>query len=366
MHSGNAVVRRAAIVVGVIGVLLDTPLALFEAFGYGFARSDLFSLDSPSSGYAIGYFIVFLPLAFAPVVGGVLGLRRYVAGLTGAAAILFASGATSYLTAILMLGPGSGRWEWTVLMLLPGVMLGTAAVLVSVSVLAPQYSAALVLADVTFVALALLLGYSDWRVIDALRAHTVTGSVLDTEGVAVAATVITYDGEQPCCRRHVDDLRTRDSVSVALTNADGTFTLRLARGSYRIAFVPESPVNRGARVNEQPKVAAQWWRDAATFERASPVVIGDSDVAGLHVRLTAGVAISGVTPSPGDYVAVYWPWSDAVSVAAALSDARGRFSVRVPVGRYRICSSVPTSTSPVMPRCMTIDVDRDVSDLVLR
>src|SRR6266545_7280415 len=105
MHSGNAVVRRAAIVVGVIGVLLDTPLALFEAFGYGFARSDLFSLDSPSSGYAIGYFIVFLPLGFAPVVGGVLGLRRYVAGLTGAAAILFASGATSYLTAILMLGP---------------------------------------------------------------------------------------------------------------------------------------------------------------------------------------------------------------------------------------------------------------------
>ena len=132
-------------------------------------------------------------------------------------------------------------------------------------------------------------------------------------------------------------------------------------------FLPESPAPQGSRVNAQPTVAAQWWRDAATFEGASPVVIGDSDVSGLHVRLSAGVAISGVTPGPGQYIAIYWRWSDdSVTVAAARSDERRRFSVRVPVGQYRICVSVPTPTFPVLPRCMPIDVDRDVSDLVFR
>jgi hypothetical protein len=106
-------------------------------------------------------------------------------------------------------------------------------------------------------------------------ARPVSGTVTDEEGLPVeGVTVSTSDYWGP--------------ISTT-TAADGSYTLLVGAGEYRIQFVAPSDRN----------LMDEYYDDAATVATATPVVVTTVPIVGIDAELSPGATITGTVTSPG-------------------------------------------------------------------
>jgi hypothetical protein len=177
-------------------------------------------------------------------------------------------------------------------------------------------------------------------------ASEITGTVTDGDGTPVAGICV--------------QASTASAVgSLARTNDDGRYAVILsAPGAYDVQFVD---------CTDAPRFAAQWWRDAARQEDATPVVVGEASiVTDIDAQLAAGAtgSISGRVvnvagaPVTTSCVVLYLPNQYALFAPV---DAEGRYSIAgAPSGTYALaflgCPSEQGEPSPIVPDPQIADV----------
>lgn len=183
---------------------------------------------------------------------------------------------------------------------------------------------------------------------------SVSGSVIDRDTLEPVADV------EVVLRGDHGDITSR-------SGADGVFELAVARGTYR-AFVRDARVmtvglQGRTRLRREPvaKLAG------APDEMLMPVIEISGDTSGLELPVTVGAMINGVVTDPdgeplGDVVIHAVALESALSITrpavgppiarraaprpvlgtdTVISDASGRFVLRVPAGRYELVASHP-------------------------
>ena len=121
-------------------------------------------------------------------------------------------------------------------------------------------------------------------------------------------------------------------VAGAATQADGTYSVFVAPGSYVLYF---DPFLSGDFV-------AEFWNDKPEFATADVITVTGPPIANLDASLARALSISGrVTndagdPIPGIIVNVDTSTEPVRFVMSAVTDADGRYSAKVPAGSYKV------------------------------
>ena len=124
-------------------------------------------------------------------------------------------------------------------------------------------------------------------------------------------------------------------VDYAQTQSDGTYTLVVPAGTYRLGFTDWS----GTYLNGYYSSGSSG-HFSISYSSATPVVVGSADVTGMDVQLGTGYHIKGkVTASDGAPLGDIQvePWSSSSDYSgSAMTMADGTYSVTVPAGTYTV------------------------------
>ncbi|MEH3033850.1 MAG: carboxypeptidase regulatory-like domain-containing protein [Aeromicrobium erythreum] len=121
-----------------------------------------------------------------------------------------------------------------------------------------------------------------------------------------------------------------------LTRRDGTWSLNVESGSYRIRFDDN-------RDDEDQQYLGEWFDDAPTYDKAKTVVVGSTAVT-ANAQLSKLGSLSGTVSTPGTwddtyfYVELYDADGERVGSTSADRDGRYEFTRVVP-GRYTVKAS---------------------------
>jgi hypothetical protein len=179
--------------------------------------------------------------------------------------------------------------------------------------------------------------------------------------VSVSGMVFDREARNPVAEVEVV-LRGEHGDITARTRADGTFALAVVPGDYR-AFVRDARVlSVGTRGRERLRSGARAELAGAEDEQLIPIVTIDSDITGLELAVTAGALINGIVhdpdgepienvvlhavpiesistgtlPTVGPPIARRQAARPVLGTDTVISDASGRFVLRVPAGRYEV------------------------------
>ena len=161
--------------------------------------------------------------------------------------------------------------------------------------------------------------------------YIVTGQVTSkaTHGPLAGVDIILFRGGfAPCC-----DL----AMPSVATGPTGRFTMTVPEGNYRILFHPR----------RLDGYATTWWKDGATFETATDLVVS-KNMNEIDGALPAGHVVQGRVTSnfgsslAGAHVDVYSADGGWVTSATTVDD--GRYFVRLAQGEYRVHVSAPRGT----------------------
>lgn len=121
------------------------------------------------------------------------------------------------------------------------------------------------------------------------------------------------------------------TVTNARTSANGSFSMLVPLGTYRVQFQPPA----GSRYLDQ------YWQGKTAFAGGRDLTVG-GDVSGVNATLASGYFISGTVTSAANGKAIdrvnvwVWPAGGSSATVGARTDASGAYSLLVPPGTYRM------------------------------